>query len=536
MNTYKIVPLIILLLSCENIFEEDDINYIELDTYEEKVNIVNGIYSKLVDVHDTNYFFLLARSDDIFFWQERRSIFEKDRVTGVIYSAISSPANMGNSYTAIIGSVYQNLYKAIMGANSVIAKLFNEKEETLLGEVYLLRAYCYFKLARFFGTPPIVDNIDVDFHLHKPTYKEVYEFIESDLLKAIKLLPDRPENARIPGETPHEGTAKALLAEVYLSMAGYPVNDYPKYAEAAKLAGEVINAAEGYGYRLLYDFADLWDSQNKYNSEDIFSLHFAKNDISKQNEISFMYLINTKITDEGMPLVVNEIYLLNIIKPDYLFFTRFPLNYRKRMTMVTGTYYKEQITMPDTMMYILNYVLFDPFVYPNTYLQNIHILKWLDWDLYRQDEFSYKYDPYTFHFFGGLVRSDKTLYLLRYAQTLLTFAEAKARIGELDQSALDALNMVRRRSYNVDINSPSAYDINAGISPQEFIDTVIAERSFELFYEPDGRWFDIIRLDLKDHLEFLAYVQDTVPSKLLTSDWYFYEVPQEDRWINKNLE
>ncbi len=525
MQFFKFLPVLIFLFSCEKIFQENEDQYIELESYQDKVEIINGIYSQLVDVHDKYYFYLNIRSDDV---KYNYQVAEKDRVTGKPnysygHDIIDIP-DVKPQYPEVIGTVYRSLYRAILGANSVIAKSSGKKEEILLGEAHLLRAYCHFKLARFFGTPPIVDDIDVDYHLPKPTYKEVYEFIENDLLKAIKWLPDRPGKARIPGETPHEGTAKALLAEVYLSMAGYPVSDGSKYAEAARLAGEVINEAEGYGYRLLDDFADLWDSQNKYNSEDIFALHFMPGGNSRLNEIGYNFVSYHINLDIYRYLHVNS-----LIQPDFLFYAKFPLNYRKQITLVTGSYYKEQLLTSDSVVYVTNFKLFDPITYPATYVDKVFILKWIDWELIEKEVNKEGY-------YLGFVSTEKTLYLLRYAQTLLTFAEAKARIGELDQNAMEALNMVRRRSYNVDIYSPSIYDINLGISQEEFIDTVLDERSFEFFFEPDGRWFDIIRLDLKEDLGLSRNPRKKIPDALLTQEWYFYKIPQEDRWINENLE
>ena len=43
--------------------------------------------------------------------------------------------------------------------------------------------------------------------------------------------------------------------------------------------------------------------------------------------------------------------------------------------------------------------------------------------------------------------------LLRYAEVLLTYAEAKIELGELDQSVYDAINTVRQRE---DVSTPPA--------------------------------------------------------------------------------
>ncbi len=79
----------------------------------------------------------------------------------------------------------------------------------------------------------------------------------------------------IPGETPDRGTVSALLAELYLSWAGYPVFDNDKYALAADRAEDVIRNHELYGYAFEEDFGNLWNS-SKQNHEIIFGTYFSK--------------------------------------------------------------------------------------------------------------------------------------------------------------------------------------------------------------------------------------------------------------------
>ena len=59
------VVLFVLLTSCENIFHEVDNPYLNIDTDQEKINMINGIYTRLVEVHNPNYFTVLSRSDDV---------------------------------------------------------------------------------------------------------------------------------------------------------------------------------------------------------------------------------------------------------------------------------------------------------------------------------------------------------------------------------------------------------------------------------------------------------------------------------------
>jgi hypothetical protein len=108
----------------------------------------------------------------------------------------------------------------------------------------------------------------------------------------------------------------------------------------------------------------------------------------------------------------------------------------------------------------------------------------------------------------------------------------------LDESAYEAVNMVRRRANKLDIYSPSKFDLPKNLSTEQFLDYVVWERAWELSFEPDGRWFDIVRLNLKDKLPEYRFSNDLpneVPLQYLTDDWYFFKIPVEDRIINPNF-
>ena len=507
MKKYLIILIIPLIFSCDKIFHEEDIEYIVLDTYSEKVDMVNGMYTNLIKVHNQNYFELLCRSDDI----NHMMYYVYDHCAGGGYQI---------DYNTIKGNIYKYLYIAIINANSLIKQVNENENPELLGEIYFLRAYCYFKLARFFGTSPLVTDIDVNYNIKKPSYREVYEFIEADLLKAIEYLPDTYTNSRILYETPHDGTAKALLAEVYLSMAGFPVNDKSKYALAASLSGDIIENADYYGINLLNDFADLWKEEYRHNNENIFGLFFK---LDKQRpERPFRSIFSDG--DFNASTEFNSLGLNLEMIANFKFFNSYPDNYRKFTTMRTGAYRNRELALKDTVINIIYFHKFDLINEPCNYLNGFRCLKWID------QKASITFPEKVIY---------NTIYLLRYAQTLLTYAEAKGHLGEIDESAYKAVNMIRRRANKLDINTPSIYDLQANLTKEQFLDSVVWERAWELFYEPDGRWFDIIRLDLKDKLpEYIDSLDapTVIDDRYLTNDWYFYKIPKEDRWLNPNLE
>ena len=89
-------------------------------------------------------------------------------------------------------------YKFIGEANSVLDNVpgiedpeFSEAEKnTILGQAYFIRGFCYFNLARVFGQVPIqLSNNDNDIYKAKSSQADVYAQVEADLLMAESFLP-----------------------------------------------------------------------------------------------------------------------------------------------------------------------------------------------------------------------------------------------------------------------------------------------------------------------------------------------------------
>src|SRR5690606_16080657 len=78
------------------------------------------------------------------------------------------------------------------------------------------------------------------------------------------------------------------------------------------------------------------------------------------------------------------------------------------------------------------------------------------------------------------------LILLRYAEVLLTYAEAKIELNQIDNAVYDAINEVRSR---LDVNMPAIAD---GKSQEELREIVRRERLVELAFEGQ-RFYDIRR-------------------------------------------
>ena len=133
--------------------------------------------------------------------------------------------------------------------------------------------------------------------------------------------------------------------------------------------------------------------------------------------------------------------------------------------------------------------------------------------------------------------------LIRYAEVLLTYAEAKIEADQIDQSVADAINEVRQRA---DVNMPPLTAIG---SREEMRDIVRHERMVELAFE-GLRYIDIRRWKIAENvipgkLYGMTYTDDSgtlqtiqIQSFEKTFDKsrdYLWPVPQKERDINSAL-
>ncbi len=87
--------------------------------------------------------------------------------------------------------------------------------------------------------------------------------------------------------------------------------------------------------------------------------------------------------------------------------------------------------------------------------------------------------------------------VLRYADVLLMYAEAKVELNEIDQSVLDAINDVRSRAYKARRTQTSLYPSVKETGQRDLRTIVRFERRMELAFE-NKRYFDIIRWKVAD--------------------------------------
>ena len=144
-------------------------------------------------------------------------------------------------------------------------------KDRLLGEAYFLRAMYHFRLVRIFGGVPIADRvikIQSDWQQPRASEEATYSFIETDLKKAIALLPDQSKYSAADLGRATKGAARALLMKVYMNT--------DRFSEA-KLQGDSIISIDPYRYQLLTDYNQNFDFNYENNKESLFEIQYMDN-------------------------------------------------------------------------------------------------------------------------------------------------------------------------------------------------------------------------------------------------------------------
>jgi len=163
-----------------------------------------------------------------------------------------------------------------------------------MAESKALRAYYHYNLVKMFKNIPLFTeplNPSEMYNVIQATPEEVYALIESDLIEAIPVLPSTLSSSEYGRLT--KGAAQAILGKVYLEQ-GKNSLAATQFAEVNGTPGQTNQ----YGNALLENFNDLWDIDNKFNSESILEISHtnesfagwgnAYNDDAEGNMISTM--------------------------------------------------------------------------------------------------------------------------------------------------------------------------------------------------------------------------------------------------------
>ncbi|MEP6612635.1 MAG: RagB/SusD family nutrient uptake outer membrane protein [Mucilaginibacter sp.] len=140
------------------------------------------------------------------------------------------------------------------------------------GEARYLRAQAFFRLTNFFGDVPLITKVQTPDEAKvtpKTAKADVVTYILSELDAAAAVLPNKDNQAAADKGRVTIGAAKAMKARVLLYNS--------RWAECAAVCEDLMNNQGVNGaYALVSNFPNIFSTNNKYNSEIIFSLGYSK--------------------------------------------------------------------------------------------------------------------------------------------------------------------------------------------------------------------------------------------------------------------
>lgn len=171
-------------------------------------------------------------------------------------------------------SAYQNLYRTINSANSVIAYvplvndplLTDAEKNKILGEAYFIRALSYFDLGRGWGGVQLqlkpTTDLSVLKGIKRSTLDQTYDQVLADLIQAEQLLPE-DANTR---NRAQKSAARALRARLHLYRK--------QWADAETYATQVISNTK---YTLVKPYKSFFTAPFQ-TAESVLELAFSSND------------------------------------------------------------------------------------------------------------------------------------------------------------------------------------------------------------------------------------------------------------------
>jgi starch-binding outer membrane protein, SusD/RagB family len=461
---YLLIFLLVLTLGCRDFLEEESFGILTEESFwknedDAEISIIS-VYSCFIsnNYKDVNWAILSTLTAPEF--ETSGDPGPHEELDEFIYTT-------DNSH---ITNFWIQAYKVINQANVCIEKIQgipNEKftkrtKEQYIAEAKFLRALAYFDLVRAFNRIPYITKPYeeysgelADYYIAQTEPETVYAGIISDLEEAEKLLPSIGK-LKDRGRASKEA-AIGLQAKVYLAWAGFPVKDQSKYSLARNKAEQLINIADGEGnISLLNDYHELFPPHT--NDEIIFLFQFSAGpEKSYSSELVSAFMVG------GFEYPDNHMSKTSRILGTPDFREQYPPSYRK------------QIAIPDSFKTYPSDIQYHEVVRPMTF-------KYYEWDQVRID--------------GGGYESDWIE--LRFADILLIYAEAHAMSsGAPTQEAVNAMNRVRERAVSLQPNDVAVFpplNLADYASAEQFRDTVLKERLYELCFEGHRRW-DLVRTE-----------------------------------------
>ncbi|MDR3261659.1 MAG: RagB/SusD family nutrient uptake outer membrane protein [Tannerella sp.] len=450
-------------LSCNSFLEEDPKGQLAQSTFfgtESDLDLaLNAMYKRIAERQARNEGQVhMWGGDDISTHpaSNKEDFREFDR-----YKVTENSSRLKNAWTLT--------YQIIKCANYIInnaGKLsgidarVDEKVKTTIAQAHYWRGFAYFQLLFCWGEVPIVLTDEMSYEEQLSPKETVMELVISDLKKAEADLPVNwtaapyVQNGMNIAVT--EGAAKATLAYVYLSYAGWPYNKTQYYAEAATKAKEVIDGCSEpgvgngkYYYTLLDEYRKVHSLEYNYKNPEVLLATYFKNGVE---EAMSTYCDMIEDYQGGG---------WNDSGAEIKFWKNYPEGPRKEATFAPKT--------------LLPVGLVDWWYDPN-YGKDGARAVCNPWYLAACEARGKEFDwTVSIGAQGSPMTGEKSHKTIRLSEVFCWYAEAVGRSGQVTPLAIDVLNRVRNRADGAETN------IYSGISsPEALAEAAYDEHGWEI--------------------------------------------------------
>lgn len=371
--------------------------------------------------------------------------------------SLLTPANVGNHKWNFATIQKCNWFLASIDKTPINEDLIKRMK----AEARFLRAYKYFVMSQLYGDVPLMTTLVSSEEANTITRNskaDIVKFVLDELTAITTDLPDSysvSDKGRIT-----KGAAWALKARVELFNQ--------KYTDCVTSCNNVLNK-----YTLFADYSNLFRIQNEYNSEIILDIGYLENDVS----LTSLGVMAPHVTNNGW----------YSIDPTQSLVDAYEMNNGKTIDDPSSGY------DPEDPYKNRDPRLLATIIVPGSLYEGIYFNPLENWtgngDYYARNNYTgFCVKKYTSNLkdFKDMWNVGLNIPLIRYAEVLLTYAEAKIELNQIDISVYDAINKVRLRA------GMPAVDQTVYSTQTKMRELIRRERRVELAME-GLRWYDIQR-------------------------------------------
>lgn len=541
-NFYKslfVFVLIMALGACEDILDKDPLDRPSNETFystqDELLMAINASYNFIT----AQYFVPGPDGNPTTVWPHFVNAFYRDHVTDIAATRLNGVYESFkrgdlNTSSVLSSNDWAFWYVGIARTNALLANMSKAESVTdpvifrrIRAEARTIRAIAYMNLINDYGDVPLVtESISTEqaLELTRTPKAEVLAFVFNEFDAAAIDLPttytgnDRGRITR--------GGALAMKARIALYMKDYPV------AKAAAKAVMDLNV-----YRLHSSYRNLFTYSGQYSSEIIMDFQFKnaertnefhlynapRNSAGQSQSFPTEDIVASFECTDGLPIDESPMY-----NPRNPFVNRDPrlraavivprvwngTTIRSRGTIFNGI---EFMSSKETLLAANGVTKLDS----SLSNKEATVLDSKTGATITNQEVTNGFSSFTGYCMRKYMDStnvtrnnavDMNFIISRYAEVLLIYAEASVELGQIDQSVLDAINMIRARAYgNTDAGGNT--NINANNYPkitsldQAGLRKVIRrERKTELCFEgfrmDDLRRWGLLTQALSQHVTY----------------------------------